>query len=32
MIRMFFKSTTEPFDYLDWDGEGLLVFYRGGDY
>lgn len=25
LIRSYFKTTTEPFDELDWDGEVLLV-------
>jgi len=28
-IYSFFKSTTEPFDELDWDGNSLLVFLNG---
>lgn len=26
-IHSFFKTTTEPFDDLDWDGENLLVYH-----
>jgi calcineurin-like phosphoesterase family protein len=28
-IRHFFKTTTEPFNDLEWDGEELLVIYNG---
>ncbi|MCU0427831.1 MAG: hypothetical protein MUF71_19640 [Candidatus Kapabacteria bacterium] len=24
-IHSFFKYTTEPYDYWDWDGESLIV-------
>jgi len=26
LIRSYFKTTTEPFDELDWDGNLLLVW------
>lgn len=26
LIYRFFRSTTEPYDYLDWSGEKLLIF------
>lgn len=29
LIRSYFKTTTEPFDELDWDGEVLLVLLKG---
>lgn len=28
LIYSFFKTTTEPFDYLDWDGNSLYVFFQ----
>ena len=27
-IYSFFKTTTEPFDFLDWDGAILCVWYN----
>lgn len=27
-IRSFFKTTTEPFDFLEWDGEVLNVWFQ----
>jgi hypothetical protein len=27
-IRAFFKTTSEPFDDLEWDGENLVVYYE----
>ncbi len=29
LIRSFFKTTTEPYDELDWDGDILLVLLDG---
>lgn len=29
LIRSFFKTTTEAFDELDWDGDVLLVLLDG---
>lgn len=29
MIRSYFKTTTEPYDDLDWDGESLIVLLNG---
>lgn len=29
LIRAYFKTTTEPFDELDWDGDTLLVLLDG---
>ncbi len=29
LIRSYFKTTTEPFDELDWDGDILLVLLDG---
>jgi hypothetical protein len=28
LIYSFFKTTTEPFDCLDWDGETLAVVFE----
>jgi hypothetical protein len=28
-IYSYFKSTTEPFDFLEWDGKNLVVWYKG---
>lgn len=28
IIYAFFKNTTEPFDYLEWDGSILNVFFE----
>ena len=27
-IYRYFKTTTEYYDYLDWDGDTLKVFYK----
>ena len=27
-IQYFFKTTTEPFDFLEWDGKVLNVWFR----
>jgi hypothetical protein len=29
LIHSFFKTTNEPYDYLNWSGEKLLVFLKG---
>ena len=29
LIHSYFKTTTEPFDELDWDGDTLLVLSNG---
>ena len=28
-IYSYFKSTTEPFDFLEWDGKNLVVWNKG---
>lgn len=28
-IYSYFKKTTEPFDFLEWDGKNLLVWNKG---
>ena len=28
LIYAYFKSTTEPFDMLEWDGENLIVLFN----
>ena len=28
LIYSFFKTTTEPYDDLDWDGENLVVYFE----
>ena len=29
LIYSYFKTTTESFDYIDWDGKELLLFQNG---